>query len=67
MNRTIERFCLSAGIPRLDLLPVLSGRPSSSLWVHPLDHHPNEIANRLAAEAAAPVVGEMGRELARSP
>jgi hypothetical protein len=65
VNRTIERFCLSAGIPRLDLLPVLSGRPSSSLWVHPLDHHPNEIANRLAAEAAAPVVRGMGRELAR--
>ena len=66
LNRTIERFCLTAGIVRLDLLPVLSGRPSPSLWVHPLDRHPNEIANRLAAEAAAPVVTEMGRELAAS-
>ncbi len=60
-NRTIERFCLAAGIPRVDLLPVLRGRPSASLWVHPVDRHPNEIANRLAAEALAPVVREMGR------
>jgi hypothetical protein len=52
----IERLCLTSGIPRHDLLPVLRGRPSESLWVHPVDMHPNEIAHRLAAESLAPVV-----------
>jgi hypothetical protein len=60
-HRAIERFCLAAGIPRVDLLPVLRGRHSASLWVHPVDRHPNEAANRLAAEALFPAVREMGR------
>lgn len=60
-NLTIERFCLTAGIPRVDLLPPLRGRESSSLWVHPVDRHPNEIANRFAAEALLPAVRERGR------
>ena len=30
--------------------------PRPSLWVHPVDHHPNEIAHRLAAEALVPEV-----------
>jgi len=56
VSETIARFCLSAGIPRHDLLPALYGRPAESLWVHPVDHHPNEIAHRLAAESlVAPV------------
>jgi hypothetical protein len=53
---TIARFCLSAGISRLDLRPALRGRPTESLWVHPVDHHPNELAHRLAAESLAPAV-----------
>jgi hypothetical protein len=60
-HRTVERFCLTAAIPRVDLLPALRGRRSSSLWVHALDRHPNEIANRLAAESLLPAVREMGR------
>ena len=56
VSATIARFCLSAGIPRHDLLAALYGRPAESLWVHPVDHHPNEIAHRLAAESlVAPV------------
>jgi hypothetical protein len=56
VSDTIARFCLSAGIARHDLLPALAGRPAESLWVHPVDHHPNEIAHRLAAESlVAPV------------
>ena len=35
---------------------ALSGPPAASLWVHPLDHHPNELAHRLAAESLAPAV-----------
>jgi lysophospholipase L1-like esterase len=46
----VARFCLQAGIPHHDLLPIFRGRPSASLWVHPVDRHPNEIAQRMAAE-----------------
>lgn len=52
----VARFCRLAGIPRHDLRPALAGRPAATLWVHPVDHHPNEVANRLAAESLAPVV-----------
>jgi lysophospholipase L1-like esterase len=55
-HETIGRFCLGAGIPWLDLLPVFLGHPSSDLWVHPVDRHPNEVAHRMAAEALLPVV-----------
>jgi hypothetical protein len=51
VHDTIARFCLSAGIPRHDLLPALQGRPTESLWVHPVDMHPNDVAHRLAAES----------------
>jgi hypothetical protein len=56
VHETIARFCVEAGIPRHDLLPVLRGRPTESLWVHPVDMHPNEIAHRLAAESLAVAV-----------
>jgi hypothetical protein len=47
----IARFCADAGIPRVDLRAALRGHAAESLWVHPVDHHPNDIAHRLAAEA----------------
>lgn len=53
---TVSRFCVTAGIPWHDLRPALRGRPTSSLWVHPVDMHPNELAHKLAAENLAPVV-----------
>ena len=56
---TVARFCVAAGIPRHDLRPALRGRPASSLWVYPLDMHPNEVAHRLAAESLAPVVRDL--------
>ena len=56
VHETIGRFCQGAGIPVLDLLPVFEGRRSSDLWVHPVDRHPNEVAQALAAEALAPFV-----------
>ena len=55
-HETIAEFCLGAGIPVLDLLPVFRGQRSSGLWVHPVDRHPNELAHRMAAEALAPLV-----------
>ncbi len=56
VDAIVARTCTKTGIERLDLLPVLRGRPPSSLWVHPVDMHPNEVANRMAAESLAPVV-----------
>lgn len=58
-HREIERFCLSAGIAHHDLLSAFRGRRTAELWVHPVDHHPNEIAHRLAAESLAPVVQKL--------
>jgi len=57
----VARACAAAGIPRHDLRPALRGRRASTLWVDPLDMHPNEVAHRLAAESLAPVVREMAR------
>ena len=56
VHREIERFCLSAGVAHHDLLAALRTRTSAELWVHPVDHHPNEVAHRLAAESLAPAV-----------
>ena len=43
----------SLDIPIVDGLDVLGERDASSLWVHAVDHHPNEIAHGLMAEAVA--------------
>jgi lysophospholipase L1-like esterase len=56
VHHTLARFFTEAGIPSHDLLPVLRGRRSADLWVYPVDMHPNEEANRLAAESLAPVL-----------
>ncbi|HEY3122010.1 MAG TPA: GDSL-type esterase/lipase family protein [Vicinamibacteria bacterium] len=53
VHETIRHFCLESGVAHHDLLPALKGRPSESLWVHPLDHHPNDEAHRRAAESLA--------------
>ena len=42
---TVSRFCVTAGIAWHDLRPALRRRPTSSLWVHPVDMHPNELAH----------------------
>jgi lysophospholipase L1-like esterase len=52
----IARACAASAIPRHDLRPALAGSPPASLWVHPLDHHPNQLAHRRAAESLVPVV-----------
>jgi lysophospholipase L1-like esterase len=55
-HETVARFCQSAGIARHDLLPALRGQRAEALIVNPADRHPNEIAQRLAAESLAPAV-----------
>jgi len=59
IHQTVHRFCLVAGIPHHELLPLFQGRRGSDFWVHPVDMHPNEIAHRLAAESLAPVVEKL--------
>lgn len=39
------------GILVLDLLPVFQPYQAEDLWVHPTDHHPNEVAHDIAAQA----------------
>lgn len=56
VHRTVGGFLAQAGIAHHDLLSVLRGRRPSELWVYPVDMHPNEEANRLAAESLAPVL-----------
>jgi len=56
VHEKLRRFCLEEGIEYLDLLDALRGQTSARLWVHPVDRHPNEEANRLAAAALLPVV-----------
>jgi lysophospholipase L1-like esterase len=58
----IGRVCDKAGIPYQDLLPTLRGRKTASLWAHPSDWHPNELAHRLAAETLAPRVRALTAE-----
>jgi len=46
----IVRFCQQHKIECLDLLPTFLGKKPELLWTLPTNAHPNEVANRLAAE-----------------
>jgi hypothetical protein len=47
----VAAMARSAGLAVLDLAPVFAGQSTSSLWVHPCDHHPNSRAHAIAARA----------------
>jgi hypothetical protein len=49
----------AAGAEVLDLAPTFAGRDEAALWVHPMDHHPNEAAHALAAEAIVAALGTL--------
>ena len=53
IHKEIKSIVENAGGTCVDLLPSLRGRTATSLWVHPTDHHPNEIVHRLAGEQIA--------------
>jgi len=61
--REIARSLAAGGVAHHDLLAAFRGRTSESLWVHPVDRHPNEIAHRLAAESLVAVVRRIGAEI----
>jgi hypothetical protein len=46
----IMRFCRQNEIDCIDLLPTFLGKKPPLLWTLPTNAHPNEVANRLAAE-----------------
>ncbi|MCM2257122.1 MAG: SGNH/GDSL hydrolase family protein [Vicinamibacteria bacterium] len=53
-HAAIGAYCAQAGIEFVDLLPALQGRRPADLFVHPVDMHPNEVAQALVADAIAP-------------
>ncbi|HKQ48247.1 MAG TPA: SGNH/GDSL hydrolase family protein [Phycisphaerae bacterium] len=57
LHARIADACRSAGCEIIDLLPVFRGRRPESLWVHPIDQHPNEIAHELIARSLAEALG----------
>jgi lysophospholipase L1-like esterase len=56
VHHALARFFEHVGIPYHDLLPAFRGRHPPELWVHPVDRHPNEIAQRIAADSLLPAV-----------
>ncbi len=48
-----------------DMLPALAGRDPRSLWVHPVDMHPNERAHALLGARLEPIVRAALAEIAR--
>ena len=49
----IEEYCEHNRILLLDLFPAFSRHKANDLWANPTDHHPNEIAHRIAADEIA--------------
>ena len=51
VHQKVRSYCRSLGIKTIDLLPYFQGQQADKLWVHPLDSHPNEKAQKIAATA----------------
>ncbi|MDP6627214.1 MAG: GDSL-type esterase/lipase family protein [Methanopyri archaeon] len=50
IHELIASSCRERGIEVIDLLPVFENSTTSTLWVHPLDHHPNTKAHQMIAD-----------------
>ena len=51
IHQTMKELGNQQGIHVLDMLGALESYTASDLWVHPIDHHPNEVAHaRIAQE-----------------
>lgn len=46
----LHAFLVQEEIPYLDLLPAFRSHSARDLWVHPVDHHPNDVAHQIAAD-----------------
>jgi hypothetical protein len=51
IHDVVGDFARSQDIEVLDLSKSFPGYSGPELWVHPTDHHPNEIAHKIAADA----------------
>lgn len=51
IHELVKNTCDELGIDVLDLLDSYRGIKEAELWVHPSDHHPNEVAHGIAAKA----------------
>lgn len=67
LHEELGAACREREIAYVDLLPALSGRPASGLWVHRVDMHPNQEAHRLIAEALARAIRARPRSAGRPP
>ena len=52
-HRAVTELAERQGFQVLDLLSVLRNQRARDLWVHPLDHHLNEIGHALVGDAMA--------------
>ncbi len=55
LHRLLDEF----GVRYVDLLPAFRGHDAASLWVHPTDHHPNEIGHALATQAIGEALADL--------
>ncbi len=53
IHKAMADICEVNQLHCLDLLSSLRVHTASSLWVHPVDHHPNEIAHGILADQLA--------------
>ena len=51
IHARVRQMAQDAGLPVLDLADAFKGMDTSSLQVHPCDHHPNSRAHAIAAKA----------------
>lgn len=58
IHDTVARMAQDVGLSVIDLAPAFAGRNTRSLWVHESDHHPNRIAQQIAAEAIVSMLRE---------
>lgn len=67
VHELVKRDVEQLGIPVLDLFEAFRGRDARTLWAHPADHHPNEEAHRIAAEALLAFLRDPRRNLLPPP
>jgi hypothetical protein len=51
VHNIVARLAQEAGLPVCDLAPAFAGQRTTEMQVHPVDHHPNSKAHKIAAEA----------------
>jgi hypothetical protein len=59
IHEKIKTFCDNKNILYLDLFPAFSRKNAEDLWANPTDHHPNELAHRVAADEMYAFLGRM--------